>query len=74
MAGHGSTKADLAGFLISHFSDQNNIRVLSQTGTQHRIEIKMNFFVYLNLGDSGKTILHRILGSNNFHRGIVKFI
>ena len=30
MAGHGGAQANLGGFLIAHFADQDNVRILAQ--------------------------------------------
>ena len=63
MTGHRRAHADLGGFGIAHFADQNHVRILAQGGTQHPGKGQLDFFVHLHLIDPGQTVFHRV-----FHR------
>ena len=71
MAGHGSFHGDLRGFLITDFSDHDDVRILPQKRAQRRGKIKADFLINVYLDDSGKIVLDRIFGGHDFHvRGI----
>src|SRR5450759_4052440 len=60
VAGHRGAQADLRGLRIAHFTDQDHIRVLPQSGAQHARKCQVDLFVYLHLIDAGQAVFHRV--------------
>lgn len=65
MAGNCRPHTDLCRRLVTHFTHQNDIRVLTQGRTQHALETKIDLVMYLDLIDAGQAVFDRIFDRND---------
>ena len=68
MAGIGSLQSQIRRFVVTHLSDQDDIRILPQHGPQRVGEGDAGFLVDLGLGGVFDRILDRILYGDDIPR------
>ncbi len=66
MARDGRTQSDIHRLAVSHLTDQDDVGILSQRGTQHSREVQTNLGVHLDLIDPIQPVFHRILDGDDF--------
>ena len=67
VSGDGRLYGDAGGLLVSDLTDHDDIRVLSQDGTQCRCEGQVGFVVDLYLIDTVDICLDRIFDGDDVH-------
>jgi hypothetical protein len=65
VAGHCRAHADLRRFLVAHFAEQDDVRILAQRGAQHAAEGQVDLFVHLHLVETGQPVFDRILDGDD---------
>src|SRR5690606_41946909 len=73
VTGNGGAQTDLRRFLVAHFADQNDVRVVTEDRAQHPAEGKVDFFVDLHLADAGSPVLDLSLDSDDLFLDRVDF-
>ena len=68
------TNSDFSGFFVSHLTDHDNVRVLSQDGTKRRREGHIGFRIDLRLVDTRHDILDRVFNGDNVDLGTAYFL
>ena len=66
MTGQRCLHRDLRGFLITNFTDENDVRVMAQDRAQAARECKAGFFIDLDLIDAFELILDRVFNGDDF--------
>ena len=64
VACHCGSHGDFGGLTVSDFADADDIRVLSQNGSQTVSKGHTRLFIYLNLCDSVYVVFNRVLKGN----------
>ena len=66
------TDTDFCGFRVTHLTDHNDIRVLTEDGTEGSGKGHARLGVYLNLVDAVDLLLHRVLNGDDVYVGLCK--
>ena len=61
VAGDRGAQADLGGFLVAHFADQDDVRILAQRRAQDAREVEADLGVDLHLVDAVEAVFDRDL-------------
>ena len=67
MAGDGGTHGDVGGLAVTDLADGDDVRVLTQDGTQAAGEGQADLFIDLDLVDALDVILDRVLERDEVH-------
>ena len=68
MTGDCRADTDFRCLRIPRLADHDNIRILSQNGTESCFKSNPRLFIHLHLADPRKISLHRILDGHDIHR------
>ena len=60
MTGRRGSDGNGGGFIIAHFTDKNNIRVLPQKGAQRYTESEADGYAKVGLADTVQVVFHRV--------------
>ena len=66
VAGHGGAQTDIHGLFITHLTDQDDVRVLAQAGSQNAAKIQADDRVDLDLVNAFHPVLNRIFDCDYF--------
>ncbi|MPN47564.1 hypothetical protein SDC9_195167 [bioreactor metagenome] len=74
MAGLCRFDGDLGGFQIADFAHHDDVRILTQEGTQRRGEGQSGLLVDVDLVDAGQIDFRRILSGGDVYAGLVQHV
>jgi hypothetical protein len=63
MTGQGGADSNGGGFVVTHFTHKNDIRILTQKGAQRLTECESDSLANIYLCNAIQLVLHWILGS-----------
>ena len=68
VSGHRRLEGDGGRLLIADFSDEQDVRILTQHRTQHPGEREALLLVHLHLVDAAQSVLDRVFHGDDVHR------
>ena len=71
MTGHGSTECHFTGFVISHFTDQNDVRVLPHDRANTVAKVDLIRFTYRCLAHQCYRVLDWVFQGHDIDRFVV---